>query len=225
MEVMTAEQAAEAAKGLTFEKVWAALMETRQHMEESNQRIEESNQRIEESNQRMEESNRRTEDSFRRMEKTVADLSKNIGGFGNQQGRLTEAMFSTNLWSRFNEIGFTFTKQASHTKYKENKNVVAEVDFFLENGEYAMPVEVKTDLSLGDVDEHLERIETIRQYMDKRGDNRKLVGCIAGEIVPENVLKYAQKKGLYVLMQNGESISVATAPEGFKHREWECIAC
>ena len=35
MEMMTAEQAAEAAKGLTFEKVWAALMESRQQMKES----------------------------------------------------------------------------------------------------------------------------------------------------------------------------------------------
>jgi hypothetical protein len=37
-----------------------------------------------------------------------------------------------------------------------------------------MPVEVKTDLTVEDIDEHLERIEKIRGYMDKR----KLVGMV-----------------------------------------------
>ena len=40
VETMTAEQAAEAAKGLTFEIVWATLMESCQQMEESHQRKE-----------------------------------------------------------------------------------------------------------------------------------------------------------------------------------------
>ncbi|MCL1875624.1 MAG: hypothetical protein FWF87_05135 [Synergistaceae bacterium] len=199
MEMMTAEQAADAAKGLTFEKVWVALMESRQQMIESQQRIDESQQRI---------------------EKNITDLSKNIGGLGNSLGRLTEAMFSTELWKKFNELGFPFTKQGYHMKFSENEQLLAEADFFLENGEYAMPVEIKTDLSVNDVDEHLERITKIRQYMDMHGDNRKLVGTVAGGIVSENVLKYAQRKGLFVLMQTGDSVAVADIPQGFKAREW-----
>ena len=52
MEYMTAEQAAEAAKGLTFETVWAALMETRRRMEESDRSMKE---RMEESDRSMKE--------------------------------------------------------------------------------------------------------------------------------------------------------------------------
>ena len=36
---MTAEQAAEAAKGLTFEKVWAALMENREQIKDMSKNI------------------------------------------------------------------------------------------------------------------------------------------------------------------------------------------
>ena len=92
--------------------------------------------------------------------KTVADLSKNIGGLGNMQGRLTEAMFEPELCAKFYEIGFSFDSQSSRHKFPINGRSIAEADFFLQNGEYAMPVEVKTELSVGDVDEHIERLAT-----------------------------------------------------------------
>ena len=41
MKYMTAEEAAEAAKGLTFEKVWTALVESRQRMEENSREMKE----------------------------------------------------------------------------------------------------------------------------------------------------------------------------------------
>jgi hypothetical protein len=56
--------------------------------------------------------------------------------------------------------------------------------------------------------------------MDAHNDKRKLVGAIAGGIVAENALRYAQKKGLYVLTQNGDSVRIASAPLNFKRQEW-----
>ena len=174
MERITAEEALEAAKGLNFEKVWAALMESRQLIEKSQQetqkqieetqkQMEETQRQIKESQQetqrQMQESQRQIKKSQRKTDKIIADLSKNIGGLGNSLGKFTEAMFSTELWKKFNDIGFTFTKQAPRMKFYEDGRALVEVDFFLENGLYAMPVEIKTELSVGDVDDHLERIE------------------------------------------------------------------
>ena len=108
----------------------------------------------------------------------------------------------------------------SRCKFYENRIVLAEADSILEDGEYVMIVEIKTDLTVGDVDEHLEQMAIIRRYMDGHGDNRKLVGAVAGGIVPENSLRYAQKKGFFVLVQTGDSVEVAAMPDGFKAREW-----
>jgi hypothetical protein len=94
------------------------------------------------------------------------------------------------------------------------------VDIFLENGKYAMPTEVKTKLTIEDVNDHLERIAKIRENMDSHGDKRMLVGAVAGGIAPENVVAYAQKKGLYVVVWSGDSATVAEAPQTFKIREW-----
>ena len=56
--------------------------------------------------------------------------------------------------------------------------------------------------------------------MDKRGDKRRLVGAVAGAIVPESVCRYAQKKGLYVVVQSGDSVEVAGMPKDFEVRKW-----
>ena len=242
--IITAEQAAEAAKGLTFEIVWAALMEDRRQMQESQKRIEESRlesqKRMEESRlesqKRMQESKKRMEKSEKRMEKSekrlqkrmeetqkaIKELSNNIGGVNNALGRFTESLFSTGLDEIFTELGYTFSKQGPHVKFKDRATgkILAEADYFLEDGEYAMAVEVKTELKEGDVNDHMDRIAVIRAYFDERNDRRTLVGAVAGGIIHENVLKYAQKQGLYVITKRGDSAVIADMPEDFKARKW-----
>jgi hypothetical protein len=90
----------------------------------------------------------------------------------------------------------------------------------LENGDYVMAVEIKSNLTAEDVDRHIERIGKVREQLDKRGDRRKLVGAVAGMVVTKEAREYAQRKGLYVLVQSGDTVAVAEAPEGFKVREW-----
>ena len=152
--------------------------------------------------------------------KTVADVTKNLGGLGNTVGKMMESMLSEQLWRKFVEIGYEFSEQSRRRKFAINRQVVAEADFWLENGEYVMAVEVKTELSIDDVKTHIERLDVIRSYMDGKRDARKLIGAVAGGIVAKNVEDFAYKNGLYVVVQSGDAVKVATTPEGFKAREW-----
>ena len=235
MEIITAQQAAEAAKGLTFEAVWAALMENRQQINESRKQMDESRKRMDEQmdesrkqmdesrkrmDERMDESRKRMDESQQRTEKSLDRLSKEIGSLGNTLGRVSEGLFSADLHKKFNELGFPFTKQGPHVKFYDNGKVLAEADFFLENGEYAMAVEVKTELKIDDVNDHMQRIAVIRGYFDERCDKRILIGAVAGVTFHDNVQKYAWKQGLYVITQSGDSITIADTPKGFKPREW-----
>ena len=195
MDELTAEQAVEEARGLTFENVWAMVVQTQKMIQE-------------------------TQAAQKETAKQISDLSKNVGGISNKLGKFTEAMFASELWEKFNRLGYSFTSEAPRMRFYENGQVLAEVDFFLENGIYAMPVEIKTELLEADVEDHIDRIEKIRHYMDSKNDNRKLVGAVAGGIVSESVLRYAQKRGLFVIQQNGDSVSIAASPVGFKVREW-----
>jgi len=234
MEIITAKQASEAARGLTFEDVWAALMEDRQQQAESRWRMDELTRNVERASNTVTELTSKTKSSIDELTKklgeltkrvdgtsaSVAELTKNVGGINNSLGRFTESLFSTGLDGLFNEFGYTFTKQGPHVKFKIDGKVAAEADYFLEDGEYAMAVEVKTELRTRDVDDHIERIGVIRRYFDARGDKRVLVGAVAGGIVHENVLNYALRQGLYVVTQKGNSAVVVDLPPDFQTRKW-----
>ncbi|MDR0635456.1 MAG: hypothetical protein LBF87_00065, partial [Treponema sp.] len=172
------------------------------------------------SGRRTDEQQRRTDEQIAKMSKEVAELSKNIGGVNRSLGRWTEQMVAAKLWEKFDAFEYEFTRGSRNIKFRDGKQIIAEADIFLENGDYAMPVEVKTDLIEEDIDDHLDRIGKIRLYMDKRGDKRLLVGAVAGAIVPESVCRYAQKKGLYVVVQSGDSVEVVGIPNGFEVRKW-----
>ena len=191
--------------------------ESQRHLRESQQ---ETQKQILKTQLQMEESQLQIKESQQRAEKIVADLSKYIEGLCNTLGRFTESLFTNELWMKFIELGFPVTRQSNHMKFCDSKKVLAEVDLFIENEEYAIPVDIKTDLFERHVDDHLERIVIVRNYLNARGDNRKLIGAVAGGTVPENVLRYAQNRGLYVIIQNGDSVAIADMPEGFKAHEW-----
>jgi len=196
MTMMTAEQTAAGAKAPTFEQFMEALAKSSREFEERSREYE----------KRMNESQRRIE--------------KNLGGLGNSIGELIEEMFKAQLCEKFTELGFTVHTQANSKRIYKDGKVAAEADALLENGDNIILVEIKTKLTGEDVDDHIERIETFRACMDERNDSRKIIGAVAGGAVPENIIRYAQKKGLYVLTQSGNAAAIADMPKNFKAKEW-----
>jgi hypothetical protein len=79
-------------------------------------------------------------------------------------------------------------------------------------------VEVKTQANIGDIREHVERMEKLRRYFDLHHDTRKLYGAVAAAIIPGNVRDFALKQGFYVIEQSGDSVAI-TKPEG-SPRAW-----
>jgi hypothetical protein len=56
--------------------------------------------------------------------------------------------------------------------------------------------------------------------MNTRQRNRKLLGAVAGVKAGAEAIKYAQDKGLFVLVQSGDSAKIAAAADGFTPQEW-----
>ena len=71
--------------------------------------------------------------------------------------------------------------------------------------------------------ENRQQMQEMQKESQKRSDEsriRILVGAVAGGSINDNVLEYAQKQGLYVIIQTGDSVAIADRPQGFKAREW-----
>jgi len=209
---MTPEQAAEAAKGMTFEKAWLYMQETQKQFREMQQEISNQSREV----------RQEISDLSKEVQQEISNLSKNIGGLNNSIGKITEAMFLPEIHTKFNTFGYNFNVSSTSTNktFRDEGQAIAEADIYLENGSISMIVEVKTELTTTHIDEHIKRIEIIKSYFNKYNNNRSILGAVAGTIINSNAIKYAQKNGLFVLVQSGESVKIADMPEGFKPRTW-----
>jgi DNA replicative helicase MCM subunit Mcm2 (Cdc46/Mcm family) len=195
-------------KGLDFEQVWAALMENREQLKETAQIVKEVGRKQEETALQLKETDR-----------IVKETAKQMGMHNNRFGEIVEYMVAPNLKEKFREMGLKFHQASLDVVFSDDDdNALFEVDIFLQNGEKAMLVEVKTKLTTEDVKEHIERLEKMRKYADLHGDKRAFLGAVAGVVMTTNAKKYALKKGFYVIEPSGETFNI-TPPNG-KPKEW-----
>jgi hypothetical protein len=171
---------------------------------------------MKETDQQMKETDQQMKETDRRMKET----SRLIGNLGNRLGEVIEQIMSPKLHEKFEELGLCFTRASRYHEIKDpSKNRLAEIDVLLENGEYAMAVEVKTHLTTEDVKDHVKRLEILREVADEHNDTRKYLGAVAGAVVDQVVSFYARKIGFYVIIPSGEAVDIEV-PAGFKPRVW-----
>jgi hypothetical protein len=196
-------QPREPARGLTFEDVWAMFQESDRKMQETRQFIKNL-----------------TEETDRQMKEMSARTDKQIGKLGNRFGELVEHLITPNIVEKFRALSYAFTKAGLDVEFFDRDGkALAEVDVWLENGEFALAVEIKSNLREQDVDRHIKRMEILRDYFDERDDRRKLLGAVAGAIVNAVVKNYAREKGFYVLEQSGDTVKIEV-PKDFMPRAW-----
>jgi len=227
-------------KGLDFEQVWAAIMETARRQEETDRlmkesqreavrrqeeiarRQEETARQQEETDRLMKENARRQEENARQQEETdrqIKDINKRFGEYSNRLGEIAEYMVAPNLRTKFREFGMDFPKATRNTDFSDyTHNIFMEIDVMLENGDKAMLVEVKTKLISDHVNAHIQRLEKMRKYADLHGDKRSFLGAVAGVVIPDDIRKFVLDHGLFVIEPSGETFNI-TPPVG-KPKEW-----
>jgi hypothetical protein len=78
--------------------------------------------------------------------------------------------------------------------------------------------EVKSKLSSNDIDEFLEDLSHFKEFFYEY-KNMKVIGVITGMRFGEEVKRYAQRCGLYILGPSGEVMKLLNKPD-FKPRVW-----
>jgi hypothetical protein len=192
------------------DEIWAMLRETARRQEETAQAMKETDRR-------MQETARRQEETDRQMKET----DKRLGRLTNRFGEVVEYMIMPGLVEKFQELGYDFEKATRDLQIIDRKHdIILEVDAFLENGDKAMAVEIKSKPDTRDVNEHIERMGKLRRYADLKNDRRIYLGALAGVVINESVKTYALKSGFYMIEPSGDTFNII-APQGAYHpREW-----
>ena len=192
-------------RGITFEQVWATL-------DRITERQEETARVVKENAEQQKETQKETD-------RYLKEIGKRLGDFTNSFGDVVEHMIAPNLLDKFQEMGFDFEEASNNVKVRNKKHGIKfEIDVFLQNGDIAMLVEIKADLTISDINKHIERLEKMRRHADLRGDKRRFLGAVAGIVVEDAEREYALSQGFYLIEPSGEKFNIT--PPHDKPKEW-----
>jgi len=156
----------------------------------------------------------------RQTEEQMKKTDERMGFLSNRFGELAEHLVAPGINERFNELGYHFSELAEGgLTIKENGKVTAEIDLLLQNGNTVMAVEVKAKPKLKHIEEHIKRLEILRDHRHALNDKRKVEGAIAGAIFGIEEKKATLEAGLYVIEQSGDTMKI-NVPEGFIPKKW-----
>jgi len=182
----------------TLDDVWRAFIETDRLLKESAQ----------ETDRRFQETERFLKASTQETDRLFKDLSRKLGDLGGRLGDFVEAMVEPALVELFKARGIKVHHTMRNMISRDDEGrVLAEIDLLVVNSDTAIVVECKSHLSVDDVNDHLERIAGFKTHWSHYA-NYRVLGAVAGMVVPHQVGRYAYRKGLFVLAQSGDTVTI-----------------
>ncbi len=204
-------------KSVTPDDVWKILREVAEMSKETDRRFQETERRFQETERRFQETDKRLEKMFQKTEKMIDQVAKQIGDLGNRLGQFVQEMVRPALVRLFCQRGIEV--HAVHSNIVVQKNELsAEIDLLVVNSGVVIAVECKSNCSIDDVNDHLNRLEKLKALLPEY-QSRQLIGAIAAMVMPDSVARYAYKRGLYVLAQSGDAVLILN-DDKFTPRMW-----
>lgn len=170
------------------EDVWKILQELAQSQKETDLRSKE------------------TESIFKETALEIEKVSVIIDRLGNKLGDFVKEKLRPAAVRLFREWGIDV--------YEVHRNVESsragediEIDLLLVNDTDIVAIECKSTLGLDDVNEHIERLAKLKRLLPSYV-NKRVLGAVSGMVIPDNVARYAYKKGLFVIAQSGNHLLI-----------------
>ncbi len=176
-----------------------------------------------ETDRQLKEQAQETDRRFRETERFIRELSKEtdkkIGRLTNRLGEFVEELIKPAVVRLFQNRGIPVHKLYSDVSANNPQlNLATQIDLLVVNGEVCALIEVKSKLSIDDVNEHIERMKKFKLLFPEYAD-KKAFGAVASMVIAENVTKYAYKKGFFVIAQQGESVAFLN-DDNFEPTAW-----
>ena len=178
-----------------------AIAESWQLFKETNAHIKETDAQLKETDAQLKKTDVQINKTSEEVAKTTASIQRLEGLFGKSMGRLIEALVKPGVLQLFKDRGHAVRYLHQRSESKQNGETM-EIDLLLENGDEVIPVEVKTNLTVEWVDYFLDDLAEFTKFFPKY-TNYRIYGAVAGLEIPQDVARYAYKKGLFVVSISG----------------------
>ncbi len=157
------------------------------------------------------------QEQSRETDRRIKETSKKIGELGNRLGEFVEEMVRPCAAKLFQERGVDASMTARDVSFDNGEDGI-EIDLLVRNGTDMVAIECKSKLDIDDVNLHLERLAKFKKYFPEYAD-KKLMGAVAAMVIPKDVGRYAYKKGLFVMVQSGDVMTILN-DERFTPKQW-----
>ena len=157
------------------------------------------------------------EEYRKEMRESDKKLKAAIDSLTGKWGRFVEGMIAPAVANMFRERGIEIERIFQRVRARRNGKEM-EIDILAVNDEYAVLIEAKSTLGVDDVREHIERLQSFREFFPEYSD-RKVVGAVAGIVIEEGADRFAYRNGLFVIGQSGETAKILN-DEKFRPRYW-----
>ena len=207
-----------------FQEIWELFKETDKKFKETDKKFQETDKKFQETDQKIKETDRilkekfqETDKIFRKTEEEVEKTTRAVYALTGKWGKFVEGLIAPSVVKLFRERGIEI--DTIYQRVKKRKNGLGiEIDILAINGQYAVLIEAKSTLRIEDVDDHLKRLGKFKGFFSEYQD-RKVIGAIGGLVIEEQADKYAYRKGLFIIAESGEQVTILN-DKAFKPRIW-----
>jgi len=205
----------------TADDIWrilAELAEAQKKTEQLSQETERKFQRLsQETEQCFQESDRKFQQLIQETNRQISAVNKQISALGGKWGRFVENMVAPACETIFLSRGIDVHQVSQRVRKRINSDTL-EIDVLVTNQDSVLVVEVKSSLGVEDVKDLMADLKRFRLFFPEY-NQKKLYGAVAGIEIEEGADKYADRQGLFVLSQKGETVSILNPPE-FEAKAW-----
>jgi hypothetical protein len=190
----------------------AQLRESQAKTDEQIRELRESQAKTDEQIRELRESQATTDEQMRRTDAKLDRIGKQLGDLGLVQGEVAEDLFFRNLKGAFKKTKMDIKKVKRNLKRKGE----GEYDLVAVDGGRVLVVEVKNKLDKRMVDKFLKEKLPRFKALFPEYEKYQVVGGMGALVVKDDVGRYAEKAGLYVLTQTDEGGATLLNREGFE---------
>jgi hypothetical protein len=186
----------------------------KQQSQETDRLLKEQSQ---ESDRRFLETEQLLREQSHKTDRQIQQVNQQLGKLGNRLGEFAEWQVRPAAVRLFQERGINVHELYPGASVQRAEGGM-EIDLLVVNETEAVLIEIKSKLTQSDVDEHLERLAKFKQFMPRYRDVKAL-GAVAAMIVPEDVARYAYRRGLFVIAQSGDDLVILN-DDKFQPKAW-----
>ncbi|MEO5332210.1 MAG: hypothetical protein H7839_09315 [Magnetococcus sp. YQC-5] len=192
---------------VTLDDVWKAFRETDRMMREMREEMREMR----------EERDRKMLEMDEETNLKIKQVSTQIGQLGSRLGEFVEGLVRPACVALFKERGFPVDEVFSRVEKVLNGQKM-EIDLLVADTVIAIPIEVKSRLTVEDVRKHIKRLGRFKTFFPRYA-SCQIYGAVAGMVIDTEADRFAMKRGLFVIAQKGDTVKLANQPD-FVPRSW-----